>query len=281
MAIVALGCSVSDNGDDVDGDLLYGIAPACPAEVVAVASPEAGTRLQYPMTYVEVITGTEPASPFTARWTGIRRLDPPIVRQCLAAFVTDPPGIPCQVDTVVELTLTDGTLLEIVVGLEFEDLEPFADGRTVSVLLGEDLSVPSEGEAMNPTRPLEIRDGDSGPVILVIGREPDENHGLAGLRTLVGVFWTWDDVQATFGDIICVTEGDFCRRVHGSRELLVSSRGSTAILAPGESVGVASRGLNYRVTYRRGVERLEGAIPGGECGDYTPPTASAEMVRVP
>ncbi len=281
LAIVALGCAGCSNTDQPDPDLLYGIAHACPAGVVAATSPEAGTRLQYPMTYVAVVAGTEPASPFAAEWTGIRRLETPIVRECLDAFVTDPPGLPCRVETVVELTLADDTLLEIAVGLAFEDLAPFADGRSVSVLLGEMISMTGGVPVTNPSRQLEIREGDTGPLLAAIGREPADVYGSAGTDSLDDVGWIWDGVQLGFGDILCVTEGDFCRRVHASRALTVTTPGATESLEPGDSVQVTSGGLDYRVTFRRGTERLYGVIPGGECGDRTWPTASVELVRLP
>jgi hypothetical protein len=312
LAMVSIGCSTNDadilpdsgdNGDDLDigeadippdqlsetdlpaveddaggGETLYDIGPRCPPEVMPTTPRADGVAYygpQYPMTYVEVITGAdavpaEPNTPFTARWTGIRRLATPITRSCLDAFVTDPPGIPCQVDTVIELTMTDDTLVEILVGLAFEDLAPFADGRAVSVLLGRTADVPVAEPS--PTRELGIREGETGPLLLAVASSASV-HG-------PGEGSTWDDIATGFGNSGCVAERDSCLRVFVSGSLVVTTPGGESTLEPGESVLVPSRGFTYRVTHRRSVARVYYVFPH-ECTDISADMRCAEMVRMP
>ena len=282
LAMVTMGCSNSDpdilpdtGGTSPDG-AWHLHTPRCPTEVMSTTFEGAGAAdyvPQYPMTYVEVITGANevPSTPFTAQWTGIRRLAPPITRPCLEAFVTEPPGLPCQVDTVLSLTLADDTLVEILVGLPFEKLEPFADGRTVSVLLGpaNSASVPDAGMS----RQLEMRDeNEAGALLLAVESGASLYGGLPS--------WTWDDFNFGFDETICATERDSCMRVFISRKLMTSKVGEAAWYEPGRSVWVGSRGLTYLITYRRGVERAYGVFPA-ECADLSLATSSVEMVREP
>ena len=213
-----------------------------------------------PTTYVDVMTGADavarPPEPFAARWTGIRRLDPPITRDCLPAFVTDPAGIPCQVDSVIELTLGGDTLIEVAVGLAFEDLEPFADGRAVTVLLDRSdfYGVPSGSLQWS----LEIRDADAGPLLLAVRNFSSFVMGRPW--SLTESAWTWDDLELAYGEFLCATERDPCMRVFVSRPLAVTSSGSVVTIEPAEEATVASGGFDYRVTHRRAVERLYGVF---------------------
>lgn len=302
LAIATAGCSTNDAYDGVPGDggdvpddsspdidapaedaeasdldAWYASMPRCPDDVI---EPEEGMfrRPQYPASYLEVVTGADDVpreEPFAATWTGIRRLDPPITRDCLPAFVTDPPGPPCRVDTVIGLTLTDGTPVEIVVGLAFEDLEPFASARPVTVRLGwrsdDQAALPS------PTGSLEIRDGDAGSLLLAVRYV---RYRVPNPSPLAGVNWTWDDLELAYGDFLCVTEPDPCRRVFASRLLVLTSAGGASTLEPSEPATVGSGGFAYRVTLRRALERMYGVFEG-ECADATDTAESVELVRLP
>ncbi|MBI5489177.1 MAG: hypothetical protein HY905_17710 [Deltaproteobacteria bacterium] len=282
LAIAAMGCSAEDADRDPDatGDLdaWYASMPRCPDEVVGGFPDSMMNHFpMYPMSYVDILTGAEavPSGAFEATWTGIRRLDPPIVRDCLPAFVTDPPGIPCRVDTVIQLALADGMPVEVVAGLAFEELEPLADGRAVTVLLG---------RVMNDLEPdrspgwsVEIREAGAGPLLVAVR---NVRYYVSGPHPLTGVTWSWDDIELAYGDTSCVTEQDPCQRVFASRPLVATSPEGVLTLEPGEGATVASGAYRYRVTHRRAVERLYHVFRY-ECADLTDTTESVALIRLP
>lgn len=251
----------------------YLTAPRCGGELLPAGSTSGGGSNvpQHPLTYVDVIEGAErvPSATFPARWSGLRKLAAPEVRRCSAAFLSTPAGLPCSVDTVIELTTTAGGKIEILIGLAHADLARFADGRDVSVLLGPITSSP-EG---SPSRSLEIREGQAGALLVAVHVAPPSTTKLEAVR--------WDDLQLSFGEPDCVTERDSCARVFVSHKLAVTTSASTQQLAPGQSADVRSKEHGYRLTYRRGVDRAYGVSGERECADLSFVSAGAELVQLP
>ena len=259
----------------------YLTSPRCPEEVLPMRQGSGALdRLpQYPMTYVEVIRGAEglPTTAFNARWMGLRKLAAPKVRECLPAFVTNPAGLPCQVDTVLELTTGSGSRVEILLGLPHGDLARFADGRSVSVLVG-----PPEGlhaHAPPPFRRLEIRDAPDGALLVAVAARATFGPVAPALDRLTG--WSWDELTLSFDQLHCVAERDSCLRVFVSRKLTAAAPGAAAMhLDPGQSAVLSSKGHSYRVTHRSGIERVYGVFLR-ECADRGAPSFAAELIQLP
>jgi hypothetical protein len=258
----------------------YLTSPRCPEEVLPMRQGSgAADRIPgYPITYVEVIRGAEglPTTAFSARWTGLRKLATAKVRPCLPAFVTNPPGLPCQVETVLELTTSSGSRIEILLGLPHDDLARFADGRGVSVLIGPAQGAP--GSPPPPYGPLEIRDSEGGTLLVAVAM----SEGFAGPKSLQLSGWSWDEMMLSFDQLHCVAERDSCLRVFVSRKLTAAAKGAAATqLDPGQSATLSSKGHSYRVTYRSGIERAYGVF-SRECADLGPgPSYAAELIQLP
>lgn len=192
----------------------------------------------------------------TATWEGVRRLAEPYQQECLEDFITDPPGLPCSVDTVLDLRLQDNSSISFLLGVELEDLEAIPIGTTVEYSTTyHTWEIEPWGFGIN----LIIRNAGDGSLILAaIGWDKLEYrlpHRFGSIAVNLG------------DDFICYYMEYMNCKHYGVAPISVISGDEEYRVEPGESIIVPTPDGDYRVTLRRGKVRtcFEGETC---CGDY-------------
>jgi hypothetical protein len=205
----------------------------------------------------------------TATWEGVRRLTEPYQLDCLETFITDPPGLPCSVDTVLDLRLQDNSSISFLLGVELEDLEAVPIGTLI--------------EYSTTYRAWDLEPWDFSGINLVI-RKPGD-----GVLILAATGWDNLDYNHShsFGPIVVEPRDDFvcyymeymdCKH-YGVAPISVISGGNDYRVEPGESIVVPTSDGDYRVTLRRGKVRTC-FDEQGCCGDYEANRFSYSIVLV-
>jgi hypothetical protein len=205
----------------------------------------------------------------TATWEGVRRLIEPYQLDCLENFITDPPGLPCSVDTVLDLRLQDNSSISFLLGVEEEDLADVPIGTLV--------------EYSTTYRVWDLEPWDFGGISLVIRRPGD------GVLILAAIGWDNLDYndRHSFGSIAVEPRDDFvcyymeymnCKH-YGVSPVSVIYGSDEHRVEPGESIVVPTSDGDYRVTLRRGKVRT--CFEGESCcGDYEANRFSYSIVKL-
>jgi hypothetical protein len=204
----------------------------------------------------------------TATWEGVRRLSEPYQQECLDNFVTDPPGLPCSVDAVLDLRLQDNSSISFLLGVEKEDLDAVPIGKLV--------------EYSTTYHTWEIEPWGFG-INLIIRNAGDGSLILAAIG--------WDKLEYnlphSFGstavdpgdDFVCYYMEYMNCKHYGVAPISVISGDEEYRVEPGESIVVPTSDGDYRVTLRRGKVRtcFEGEMC---CGDYEANRFSYSIVLI-
>jgi hypothetical protein len=203
-----------------------------------------------------------------ATWEGVRQLTEPYQQDCLEDFITNPPGLPCSADAVLELRLQDNSLLSFLLGVEADDLMTVPVGTPVeySTPFG-GWDVDSWGQGIN----LVTRKAVDGKLLLVaMGWDKLEENDHQDFGSLA--------VEPRYDFVCYYMEYMNCKH-YGVAAISVISGDSEFRVEPGESIVVPTPDGDYRVTLRRGKVRtcFEGETC---CGDFEANRFSYSIVLV-
>jgi hypothetical protein len=174
-------------------------------------------------------------------WQGVRRLAQPYQLDCPENFITDPPGLPCTADAVLDLRLQDNGLLSFLLGVEADDFGTVPVGTQV--------------EYATPFGGWDVDSWGQG-INLIVRRAVDGGFLLAAMG--------WDKLEENdrrdFGPVSVELDKDYvcgyrtymdCKHYAVSAISIIS--GSNVYRAePGESIMVPTSDGDYIVTHRRG-----------------------------
>ena len=204
-----------------------------------------------------------------ATWEGVRRLAQPHELECWDNFITDPPGLPCLVDAVLDLRLPDGSPMSFLLGVAVEDLERIPTGTPV--------------EYSTTVGIWDLETWGFAGINLVIRRPGD------GVLILAAIGWDNLDYNDRhgFGIIAVESRDDFicgyrtymdCKH-YGVAPISVLSGAGGFRIEPGESIIVSTSDGDYRVAHRRGKVRTC-FDETGCCGDYEANRFSYSIVKL-
>ncbi len=262
LAVVALsaGCSETQGEPPTCPDELYEQPP-----VVVEYYGESGVLPRDTHSPTEGFVFVE------ATWEYVRRLEVPYEQRCADNFVTDPPSLPCSVETVIGILPDGEETIEILVGIPADELEKIPSG----ILVRYSLTPPNSHDVywgLSLGLNLVVESPESGQLLLAaMGYEPlGENQ-----------------FQHDFGQLTVSRDSKYicgykmymdCKH-YGVTAIVVTSDKGNSRVKPGESADVSVTAAKYRVTHRRGKDRT--CFPDYNCcGDLELDHYSYSIVRI-